>query len=73
MACHWLCLFIACKSEVMKGTTMFEVLKARVAIWRRRNETIAELRALTDRELLDMGISRWDIDRIANQASQPRR
>jgi uncharacterized protein YjiS (DUF1127 family) len=52
---------------------MFEVLKARVGIWRRRRETVAELRAMTDRELLDMGISRWDIERIANHASQPRR
>jgi uncharacterized protein YjiS (DUF1127 family) len=50
---------------------MFEVLKARVGIWRRRRETAAQLNALTDRELLDMGISRSDIERIAKQASKP--
>jgi uncharacterized protein YjiS (DUF1127 family) len=52
---------------------MFELLKTRVGIWRRRRETIGELRAMTDHELLDIGISRWDIERIASQASQPRR
>jgi uncharacterized protein YjiS (DUF1127 family) len=52
---------------------MFEVLKTRIGIWRKRRETVGELRAMTDRELLDMGISRWDIERIANQANQPRR
>jgi uncharacterized protein YjiS (DUF1127 family) len=52
---------------------MFEVLKTRVGIWRRRRETVAELHALTDRELFDIGISRWDIERIAKQANQPRR
>ncbi len=52
---------------------MFEVLKSRVQVWRRRRETITELRKFTDRDLLDMGLSRHDIERIASQMHQTRR
>jgi uncharacterized protein YjiS (DUF1127 family) len=52
---------------------MFETLKTRARNLRRRRETAAELQALTDRELLDIGISRWEIERLADEVSQPRR
>jgi uncharacterized protein YjiS (DUF1127 family) len=52
---------------------MFEVMKVRIHGWRRRRNTAAELRALSDRDLLDIGISRYDINSIAEQASQHRR
>jgi uncharacterized protein YjiS (DUF1127 family) len=47
---------------------MFEVLKTRISAWRRYNRTVAELRALSGRELADLGIARADIERIAREA-----
>jgi uncharacterized protein YjiS (DUF1127 family) len=35
--------------------------------WRRHEAVRRELSHLTDRELADIGITRWDIDRIASQ------
>lgn len=35
----------------------------------RVKKTVSELSRLTDRELSDLGISRCDIDRIANEAA----
>lgn len=47
---------------------MFETLKARYSTWKRYNRTVAELQALTSRELADLGIARGDIERIARSA-----
>jgi uncharacterized protein YjiS (DUF1127 family) len=47
---------------------MFEVLKTRLATWKRYNRTVAELNALSNRDLSDLGISRTDIARIAREA-----
>ena len=49
---------------------MFEVLKTRIATWKRYNRTVTELQALTNRELTDLGISRPDIQRIAKDAAR---
>lgn len=49
---------------------MFEVLKTRVAAWKRYNRTVSELASLSNRELNDLGISRTDIHRIAREASR---
>jgi len=35
-----------------------------VATWRKHRNVIKELNRLTDKELQDIGISRWDIDRL---------
>ena len=35
-----------------------------VATWRKHRNVIKELNRLTDRELQDIGISRYDIDRL---------
>lgn len=42
------------------------------AAWRRRNATIRELSMLTDRELNDIGISRYDIPFVATTANTRR-
>lgn len=42
-------------------------LVAALQHWRKVNQTRNELRALTDRELNDIGISRSDIDRVARE------
>jgi uncharacterized protein YjiS (DUF1127 family) len=47
---------------------MFEVLKSRVATWKRYNRTVSELQSLSNRELADLGIARSDINRIAKDA-----
>jgi uncharacterized protein YjiS (DUF1127 family) len=47
---------------------MFESLKTRLATWKRYNRTVAELNALSNRELADLGIIRADIHSIARQA-----
>jgi uncharacterized protein YjiS (DUF1127 family) len=39
-----------------------------LAEWRLYRQTRAELEALSDRELVDLGISRYDIDAIARQS-----
>ncbi len=47
---------------------MFEVLKSRVASWKRYSRTVSELQSLSNRELADLGIARTDINRIAKDA-----
>ncbi len=47
---------------------MFEVLKSRISNWKRYNRTVAELSALTNRDLDDLGIARNDINRVARAA-----
>ena len=37
--------------------------------WRRIRQTKMELAVMSDRELNDIGISRYDIDRVAKQAA----
>ena len=49
---------------------MFEVLKTRITTWKRYNRTVNELQALSNRELADLGISRFDISRVAKEASR---
>lgn len=47
---------------------MFESLKTRISTWKRYSRTVAELRALSNRELSDLGILRADIERVAREA-----
>ncbi len=47
---------------------MFEVLKTRIATWKRYNRTVSELQSLSNRELADLGIARTDISRVARDA-----
>ena len=47
---------------------MFEVLKTRIATWKRYSRTVAELQSLSNRELADLGIMRTDIQRVAKDA-----
>ncbi len=49
---------------------MFEVLKTRIATWKRYSRTVSELQSLTNRELADLGISRTDIQRVARDAAR---
>jgi uncharacterized protein YjiS (DUF1127 family) len=49
---------------------MFETLKTRFSAWKRYNRTVAELNALSGRELEDLGFNRADITRVAREASR---
>jgi uncharacterized protein YjiS (DUF1127 family) len=49
---------------------MFEVLKTRISAWKRYSRTVAELNALSNRELADLGILRADIQRVAREAAK---
>ncbi len=40
-------------------------IAAKVKAWMRYRETLRELSQLSDRELTDLGIARWEIQRIA--------
>jgi uncharacterized protein YjiS (DUF1127 family) len=47
---------------------MFETLKTRYSTWKRYSRTVSELRALSSRELEDLGIAPWQIKDVARQA-----
>ncbi len=49
---------------------MFETLKARYATWKKYSRTVAELEALSTRDLADLGLSRADITRVAREAAR---
>ena len=49
---------------------MFEVMKTRIATWKRYSRTVSELQSLSNRELADLGIARTDIQRVARDAAR---
>jgi uncharacterized protein YjiS (DUF1127 family) len=64
--------YVCCVSEDdpfhERNIKMFEVLKTRIATWKRYSRTVSELQSLSNRELADLGIARTDIGRIAKDA-----
>lgn len=50
-------------NNLRRITDMF----ATIDLWKRRRQTRKELNALSDRELQDIGISRYDIERIVGE------
>jgi|GEM_PF-2443368 len=58
----------------LRETSRFAALVARLrqrwAAYQTYRATLDELRSLDDRELNDIGVSRWDIRRIARDAAQ---
>jgi uncharacterized protein YjiS (DUF1127 family) len=51
-----------------KDSIMFETLKTRITTWKRYSRTVSELKALSNRELADLGILRADINNVAREA-----
>lgn len=51
----------------------FSPLFGRLSAWRERARTYAELSALDDRSLSDIGLTRGDIHSAARSVSDPRR
>jgi uncharacterized protein YjiS (DUF1127 family) len=50
--------------------TMFTTLKTRYNRWQRYSRTVKELENLSSRDLADLGISRFDIPRLAREATR---
>lgn len=47
---------------------MFEKLKSRIQHRTKVRNAINELKSMTNRDLADIGISRWDIERVVREA-----
>ncbi len=47
---------------------MFTTLKSRYNRWQRYSRTVKELENLSNRDLADLGISRFDIRRLARES-----
>ena len=56
-------------SATRQGSGLFASLGAALARRRVYNRTLEELRGLTDRELADLGISRFSIAQVAHEAA----
>jgi uncharacterized protein YjiS (DUF1127 family) len=47
----------------------FKSIAAKVTAWRRYRTAVRELGQLTDRELSDLGLNRYDIDMVARRSA----
>jgi uncharacterized protein YjiS (DUF1127 family) len=55
-----------------RAETMTEAIKfisTKLGAWRRYRASLRELYCLTDRELSDLGIARWEIDDVARRSA----
>ena len=50
---------------------MFGFIKNRYNRWQRYSRTVTELERLSNRELADLGLTSYDIPRVAREASRP--
>jgi hypothetical protein len=48
---------------------MVKMIAEKVSAWRRYRTSVRELSRLTDRELSDLGLNRYDIDAVARQSA----
>lgn len=48
---------------------MFKNTVTRFRRWKKAQQGIRELRSMTDKDLADIGISRYDIERIVREAT----
>lgn len=50
-------------------TQAIKLISLRMGAWRRYRASLRELYSLTDRELADLGIARWEIDDVARRSA----
>ena len=50
-------------------TQAIKFISLRMGAWRRYRASLRELYSLTDRELADLGIARWEIDDVARRSA----
>ena len=48
---------------------MVKIIAEKVSAWRRYRISVRELSRLTDRELNDLGLNRFDIESVARQTA----
>lgn len=60
-------------AEQIIDALSFKPLFHRLAAWRERARTYAELSSLDDRSLQDIGLTRGEIYSVARSATDPRR
>ena len=48
---------------------MVKMIAEKVTAWRRYRTSVRELSRLTDRELSDLGLNRYDIDSVARKSA----
>ena len=48
---------------------MVKLIAEKVSAWRRYRTSVRELSRLTDRELNDLGLNRYDIESVARQSA----
>jgi uncharacterized protein YjiS (DUF1127 family) len=56
--------------SIHRGMTMFDFIKTRYSRWQRYSRTVSELERLSHRELADLGLTTYDIPRVAREASR---
>jgi uncharacterized protein YjiS (DUF1127 family) len=49
---------------------MFDFIKTRYSRWQRYSRTVSELERLSHRELADLGMTTYDIPRVAREAAR---
>jgi uncharacterized protein YjiS (DUF1127 family) len=50
-------------------TEAIKFISTKLGAWRRYRASLRELYCLTDRELSDLGIARWEIDDVARRSA----
>ncbi len=50
-------------------TKAIQNISAKLNAWRRYRASLRELYSLTDRELTDLGIARWEVDDVARRSA----
>ena len=48
---------------------MFRKMHAKFRRWKKIQEGVRELNAMSDRDLADIGVSRYDIERLVSEAT----
>ena len=51
-----------------KAVSLLKTVSEKLSAWRRYRETIKELAQLSDHELHDIGVHRWEIEYIARSS-----
>ena len=56
-------------AATLRSFNMVKMIAEKVTAWRRYRTSVRELSRLTDRELSDLGLNRYDIDAVARKSA----
>jgi len=68
IALHQVC-DVGLRVATRRKHTMVKMIAEKVNAWRRYRTSVRELSRLTDRELNDLGLNRYDIETVARQTA----